>query len=274
MRVWLGDRLVEQEEAKVSVFDHGLTVGDGVFETLKAVDGRLFALPEHIDRLTRSARMLGLPDPDAELVDQACRAVMAEPEVDGLMRVRVTYTAGPGPLGSDRGTAGTTLVVAASPVPERSATVGLAVVPWPRNERGALSGVKSTSYAENAKALAWAKDRGAGEALFANSRGLLCEGTGSNVFVVVGGSLRTPDLRSGCLDGITRRFVLEWVPDAAEEDLPLGVLEVADEVFITSSTRDIHPVSAVDGRALEAPGPITAQAIQEWERRSPERYTD
>ena len=101
----------------------------------------------------------------------------------------------------------------------------------------------------------------------ADTRGMLCEGTGSNVFVVVDGRLITPTLATGCLPGVTRGLVLAW-SDAIEEDLPLEVLGDADEVFITSSTRDVQPVHRVDSRTIVAPGPITAAAAAEFQRRS------
>ena len=137
-----------------------------------------------------------------------------------------------------------------------------------RNERAATAGLKTTSYAENVIALAHAKERGALEAVFGNTRGELCEATGSNVFVVVDGVLRTPPLDSGCLAGITRDLLLEWCRDAGievvEQALPLDVLARADEVFLTSSIKDVFPVSAVDGRAVVAPGPVTALARKVW----------
>jgi branched-chain amino acid aminotransferase len=143
-------------------------------------------------------------------------------------------------------------------------------VPWTRNERGALAGLKTTSYGENVVALARAREQGATEALFANTQGRLCEGTGSNVFVVLGGRLLTPPLSSGCLAGITRELVLEW-SGAEEADLPLGALAEAEEVFLTSSTRDIQAVQRVDGGDLPAaPGPVTAMAQRIFAERSAE----
>ena len=179
-----------------------------------------------------------------------------------LARIRITYTSGIGPLGSDRGAHGTTAVVAAAEQQPFPATGDVSVVPWPRNERGALSGLKTTSYGDNAKALAYAHDHGGAEAIFGNLADNLCEGTGSNVFLVRGGRLITPPLSSGCLAGITRALVLEWV-GGSEEDVPLSAFTEADEAFLTSTTRDVQPIRAVDGKVFPAaPGPVTRKAIE------------
>lgn len=250
MRVWLNGRLMPVRQAQVSVLDHGLTVGDGVFETLKVVRGTPFAPTRHILRLRRSAAAIGLDGPDPDLVAAAMADAIAanRDEIGDTGRLRVTYTSGPGPSGSDRGPGPSTLIVlatAAMPWPESADVV---TVHWPRNERGALAGVKTTSYGENAMALAAAKRAGASEAIFGNTRGELCEGTGSNVFAIFDGEVLTPPLSSGCLAGITRELVLQWF-GARAETLMLADLSRADEVFITSSTRDVQPVSRVDGRA-------------------------
>jgi branched-chain amino acid aminotransferase len=270
VRIWVDGGLRDTADATVSVFDHGLTVGDGVFETLKAVDGTAFATTRHLRRLARSARGLGLPEPDLDEVAAACRAVLdANPTPFG--RLRITYTGGLSPLGSDRGDSGPTLVVALAASTPRPDTTAVVTVPWTRNERGALAGLKTTSYGENVVALARAHEQGASEALLANTRGLLCEGTGSNVFVALGGRLLTPPLESGCLAGITRALVVDWT-GAEEADLPFDVLERADEVFLTSSLRDVQAVHRVDDRALPgAPGPVTAKAMRVFAERAAEQ---
>jgi branched-chain amino acid aminotransferase len=266
-RIWVDGGLKDADEATVSVFDHGLTVGDGVFETLKAVHGTAFAVDRHIARLARSARGMGLPEPDGDEVRRACAAVLdANPMPFG--RLRVTYTGGLSPLGSDRGRSRPTLVVALGESSPRPQTTAVVTVPWTRNENGALAGLKSTSYAENVVALARAHEHGATEALFANTRGMLCEGTGSNVFVVVDGEPLTPPLRAGCLAGITRALVIEWA-GAREADLPFEVLAEAEEIFLTSSLRDVQAVHRVDDRELPAaPGPVTAKALRVFAERS------
>jgi branched-chain amino acid aminotransferase len=273
MLTWVDGRMCDETDAVVSVFNHGLTVGDGVFETVKVVDGTAFALGRHVDRLVRSAIGLGLPEPDLEHVTKACAAVVAQAAV-GLHRLRITYTGGVAPLGSGRGKGNPTLIVALAPMDPWPPATTTAVVPWPRNERGAVAGLKTTSYAENVVALEYAKRFGAGEALFADTRGRLCEGTGSNVFVVLGDQLVTPALTTGCLAGVTRALVLEWT-DASEVGLPVEALAQADEVFLTSTTRDVQAVSAVVGehdlRTFgSAPGPITREVAATFTRRSAE----
>jgi branched-chain amino acid aminotransferase len=152
------------------------------------------------------------------------------------------------------------VIVALGEWPVIEAACDVVMVPWTRNEHGALAGLKTTSYAENVLALGYARERGGGEAIFANTAGNLCEGTGTSVFVVSGGRLLTPPLSSGCLAGVTRGLVIEWA-GAIEEDLPAGALAAAPEAFLTSTTRDVQPVRAVNGRPLPAaPGPVTRRA--------------
>ena len=265
---WVDGHLVG-DTPSVRATDHGLTVGDGVFETCKVVDGQPFALTRHLQRLARSAAGLGLTVPDVALVRSGVAAVLAAAHLP-FGRLRITMTGGPGPLGSDRADVAPTYVVLASAVPRPAPSAAVAVVPWVRNERSAVAGLKTTSYAENVVALAYARERGAGEALFANTRDELCEGTGSNVLLALDGQLVTPPLSSGALAGITRELLLEW---AQREGLPIeertvGLAELAraSEVALTSSTRDVQPVHAVDGRSLSLPGPLVAAAADVFAR--------
>jgi branched-chain amino acid aminotransferase len=271
MKVWVDGAVVEADQARVSVFDHGLTVGDGVFETAKVVDGVPFALTRHLDRLASSARGLGLTPPeDAALRDAVASTLAANADAvaAGPLRLRITLTGGTSPLGSDRGDAAPTLVVALAPLTAWAPTAKVVVVPWTRNERAATAGLKTTSYAENVVALAHAKAHGGSEAVLANTAGMLCEGTGSNVFLALDGQLVTPPLSSGCLAGVTRALVLEWT-GAVERDLPVVALLRAEEVFLTSSTRDVQAVHAVgDDAYRDAPGPLTRQAAATFAERS------
>ncbi len=269
MHAWVNGQLLEDPgAAAIGVTDHGFTVGDGVFEAIKVVGGQPFALTRHLARLGRSAASLGLPEPDPTLFRAAVHEVLAQEHLE-LGRIRITYTGGPAPLGSGRGEAAPTTVVVAAPMQPAPDTAAVARVPWPRNERGALAGVKSTSYAENVVALAAAAKQGASEAIFANLAGNLCEGTGSNVGYVVGGEVRTPTLAAGCLAGITRQLLLEWY-DVLEIDEPVEILDTADEIFLLSTTRDVQGVHRIDDRELAGPGPVTRELMTLWSNREAE----
>ena len=261
-RVWVNGDLVDPTGPSVSALDHSVTVGDGVFETAKIAAGRPFALTRHHRRLERSAAGLGLPPIDLSVVDRGVAAVLDGPTID-FGRLRYSVTGGVGPLGSDRDDSSLTYIVIAGPQPLPPESGKLTVVPWTRNERSAVVGLKTTSYAENVVALARAKQEGAVEAVFGNTRGELCECTGSNVFVVVDGVVLTPPAESGLLLGITRELTIEWARAAGvavrEETLPLDVLQSADEVFITSSTKDVLPIHAVDDRTLPTDRPVTTE---------------
>jgi branched-chain amino acid aminotransferase len=271
MVVWINGDLVPDSEARISVFDHGLVVGDGIFETLKVQHGVPFALTRHLRRLATSAEGIGLPAPDLEAIRAGSLAVAAAARDSlPLARLRITVTGGTGPLGSERGAAGLTTIVAIGPQNPAAESADVVTVPWTRNEHGALSGLKTTSYADNVRALAYAKERGATEAIFANTAGHLCEGTGTNVFLVIAGRLVTPPISAGCLAGVTRALVLEW-SGAQEEEVPLTALAEAEEAFLTGTTRDVQPIRRVNGSVLAAvPGPVTRKAAEVFAMRSAE----
>ena len=267
---WVDGRLLASGEAALRADDHAIVVGDGVFETTKVVDGVPFALNRHLRRLVRSASGLGLDEPSEGLIRTAIDDVLTADPAAGLLRI--TWSSGPGPLGSGRGGGPGTLVVSTSGGNVWPNAEQVHLVPWTRNEHGALTGLKTTSYAENVLALATARRAGGTEALFRNTVGMLCEGTGTNLFLVVDGRLVTPPLSSGCLAGVTRELVLELV-GCEPLATPLGDVEVrdvdpdelltADEAFLTSATRNVSAISAVTGEVEAtfdpAPGPVTAR---------------
>jgi branched-chain amino acid aminotransferase len=267
MMIWLNDGILPLHEARLSPLDHGFLVGDGVFETLAIRDGVPFAGHEHYVRLRHSCEATGIACISEELYTQSLFQVA---EANGLTeaRVRITLTSGDGPLGSERGSGVGTMLVVATPLKPWPPTERVWLAPWTRNTQGALAGVKSVSYGENVRALLYAKERGAGEALVGNERGMLCEGTGSNVFVVWQGRLITPPLSSGCLAGITRALTLQACATAGipyeEVDVPVAVLDACEEAFLTSSTRDVHPISQINDRHLSAPGPVTEKVQKAW----------
>jgi branched-chain amino acid aminotransferase len=270
MIIWVNGGLLDgPTTAAVSPLDHGITTGDGVFETLKIVAGQPFAVTKHLERLTASARGLGLAEPDHEFIRAGIEAVVGAAPRLPFGRLRITYTAGASPLSSDRGGASPTVVVASQPIEPPADTAAIVTVPWVRNERGVLTGLKTTSYAENVVALDYARHHGATEAIFANTVGNLCEGTGANIFCVYDGELVTPTLESGALAGITRGLVVAWF-GGVERDVLLEKLAEADEVFLTSTTRDVQPVHKVDERDLAAPGEVTAAVAKAFAERAGE----
>jgi branched-chain amino acid aminotransferase len=255
---WVDGQLVPLENARVSVLDHGLVVGDGVFETMRVYKGVPFAWTRHLARLRASAEGLGLPLPNLDRLRAAADAVLAANSLREA-RLRVTVTGGPAPPGSGRGEEPSTVFIVAFPLEPASPTTDVVIAPWTRNERGALAGLKTISYAANVRALAFAHDRNASEAIFANTQGNLCEATGSNVFCVIDGVCMTPPASAGCLLGVTRALVLE-LGEIVERDIPIGELARSEEAFLSSTTREVQAIAHVDGVALPAvPGPTTAR---------------
>jgi branched-chain amino acid aminotransferase len=263
MIVWQDGTLRTLEDARVSPLDRGLLVGDGVFETLRTHAGVLFAWRRHYERLVASATGLGLAVPTSDELRAAAEAVLAANQLSDA-RVRVTVTGGEGPPGSSRGGGAPVALVVAVPFRPASDTAAVVVAPWTRNERGATAGLKTISYAANVRALAYAEQHGASEALFPNTAGNLCEATGSNVFAVVDDELRTPPLTAGCLAGVTRALVLELAADlrlpCAEADIPMAALTSAREAFLSSTTRAVQAITRIDDHRLPAaPGPFAAE---------------
>ena len=239
MKAWLNGRLVDEQAATVPIADHGLLVGDGVFETLRCYGGRPFALESHLDRLEAGAKALGLEAPGRAALADAAHAVI-EANALAEARMRITLTSGPGPAGLLRGAGEPTAIVTAQPLTPWPATATAVVSEWRRDERSPLAGVKTISLAESVMALTDARARGAAEAILLNGRGDVCEATTANVFIVRGSCVETPSLASGCLAGITRECVLGLCPGLGlrgqEAELPAAALAEADELFLTSSS--------------------------------------
>jgi len=259
---WVNGSLVNPLEGSISAVDHAIVVGDGVFETLKVANGLPFAVSRHIKRLSFSAQGLGIPQPDENLVRTAIKEVLQkDPYAE---RLRITWSSGPGPLSSDRGNSGGTLSVASSLGTNWPESEKVHFSEWTRNENGALTGLKTTSYAENVRALHSAHQADCSEAVFFNTSGWLCEGTGTNIFLVIDGTLVTPDLSSGCLAGITRELVLE-IANVEECNISASEVRKASEAFLTSSTRDISPISNLGDTELPyVPGGKTLEVSKKF----------
>lgn len=253
----------------ITALDHGFTVGDGVFETVKVSNGKPVLLDRHLNRLQRSADKMEMQIPAFDELKIACLEVLSQSEIENaeLGRLRITVSTGPSELGSARGDGWTLVVVYAHAKkwPESAKVIISDVV---RNEKSPLAGAKTTSYAENVLALKRAQAVGASEAILLNLQGNVCEGTGSNIFVVKNGTVITPPIADGLLAGITRDAVIESLPIQVRfSELSFNVEELlsADEVFITSSTRDIQPVSRIGNQEFQI-GPLTKMLIENFSR--------
>jgi branched-chain amino acid aminotransferase len=271
LKVWLNGELVDEHDAGISPSDRGFLLGDGVFETLRTYRGRLVTLADHLERLESGARALGIQIGDCnEIAHGADELVSASGPGD--LRVRITVTSGPGPAGLRRGEASPTRLVSAAPLAPWPETAAAVIAPWSHDENSPLAGVKSTSRADTVLAMVHARQHGADEALFFNQAGNLCEATTANVFVVRAGRAETPPLSAGCLPGITREHVLRLCEEAGievlEADLSRGDIASVDEMFLTSSTREIQALVAVDGRPVGSggSGPVTSRLQEELSR--------
>jgi branched-chain amino acid aminotransferase len=264
VKVWLNGALVDAESGCLSPSDHGLLVGDGVFETLRCYAGVPFALADHLARLEAGARALWLEPPAPDELAGATHAVIAANGLEDA-RMRITLTSGAGPPGLARGEREPTVLVSALPLTPWPPTATAIVSRWRRDEDDPLRGVKTVSLVASVMALAEARAQGASEAIVLNRRGDVCEATTANVFVVSDGRVATPSLRSGCLAGITRERVLALCADlglgGVETELPASALAVAHELFLTSSTREVQPLVEVDGQPVGdgSPGEVTTQ---------------
>ncbi|MCX7431094.1 MAG: branched-chain-amino-acid transaminase [Planctomycetia bacterium] len=275
--IFMNDRLVPEEEAKVSVFDHGLLYGDGVFEGLRSYSGRVFRLDAHLDRLWASARAIALEIPLAkDVVAQAVNDTLAANKlVDGY--VRLVITRGAGSLGLDPNrTKNPQVIVIADTIslyPREFYEKGLRIVTaaTQRVHSAALSPrIKSLNYLNNIMAKLEGLQAGCVEALMLNHKGEVAECTGDNVFVVRSGSLLTPPPDAGILEGITRGAVMDLAHAAGiachEATLTRYDLYTADECFLTGTAAEVIPVVEIDGRKVGSgtPGPITARLTADF----------
>jgi len=278
MKIWLDGNLVPKEEAKVSVFDHGLLYGDGVFEGIRLYNGRLFRLQEHLQRLANSAKAIALrlPISTEEFQREIIRTVRANRLKDGYIRVVVTR--GPGDLGLDPNKCPRpTVFIIADRIqlyPESMYTQGLSIVTVStrRAHRETLNpAVKSLNYLNNILAKMEATNAGGNEALILNQEGYVAECTGENIFLVKRKRLLTPPVSAGALPGVTREVVME-IGEAIgltvrEENLTRHDVYIADECFLTGTAAEIVPVSHCDGRQIgTACRPVTERIRKAFRR--------
>jgi branched-chain amino acid aminotransferase len=264
-------RITPEREAVVSVFDHGFLFGEGVYEVMRTYRQRPFLYEPHMRRMRASADRirLALPTPDAEIAERI-RATIAAAELPGEAYIRILVTRGVGDIVYDPAACpAPTVVVIVKPHTELPASTyaegaKIALVSVVRNHPATVNPIiKSNNLLNNALAMQEAYARGALEALMKNHRGELCECASSNIFLVEGGTVKTPPIDAGILAGVTRAFVLELAAKtgtpAIEAVLREDDIAAADEMFMTSTTREIVPVTRVDDRVVGngKPGPVT-----------------
>ncbi len=274
MKIYMNDGLVDRKDAKVSVFDHGLLYGDGIFEGIRLYDGCIFKLDAHLERLEYSAKaiMLALPWTRGELAAAVCETCRANGLKDGYIRLVVTR--GEGSLGlSVKNCDQPQLIIIADSIqlyPEEYYQNGLKIITVPTrrcNPAALPPAVKSLNYLNNILAKIEAQHLGYHEAIMLNDQGYVAECTGDNVFVIHKGKLTTPAASAGALKGITRDTALEIADKLGiawqEANLTRYDIWVADELFLTGTAAEIIPIVEVDARPIGTgkPGPITAQFL-------------
>jgi branched-chain amino acid aminotransferase len=281
MKIFLDGKFVNEADAKVSVFDHGLLYGDGVFEGIRLYAGNVFRLEEHLERLEYSAKaiLLTLPMTRAELRDATCETC----RVNGLRDayIRLVVTRGPGDLGLAPWSCPkpTVFIIAGkiSIYPQEYYDNGLAIVTVPTRRIGPAAlppTVKSLNYLNNILGKIEARQAGALEAIMLNDQGHVAECTADNVFIVHKGELLTPSASHGALKGVTRGAILDIAGElglpAREAALTRYDLWCADECFLTGTGAEVIPVVKLDGREIGAgkPGPVTARILAAFRRRA------
>ena len=280
MKVYLDGVFVDKADAKISVFDHGLLYGDGIFEGIRLYKKCVFRLDEHLERLEFSARalLLKLPLSRAEMAEKVCEACRVNGLEDGYIRLIVTR--GVGNLGlSTASCKQPTVIIIADKIqlyPTEIYRDGLAIitVPTRRMSPAALDpGIKSLNYLNNVLAKIEAAQHGALEAIMLNDQGHVAECTGDNIFIVSKGRVMTPDPAAGALRGITRQVMFELAADLGltmeERNLTRYDVWNAEECFLTGTAAEVVPVVKVDGREIGAgkPGPVTARFLEAFHER-------
>lgn len=277
LKIWMNGKIVPVAEARISIFDHCILYGDGVFEGIRSYGGKVFRLDAHLKRLEDSARAIRLPLPVTreEMANAVYDAMKANKTVDGYIRLVVTRGVGTLGLSPNRGACPTVFIIAdqIALYPEELYDQGMPVISSSviRNHPNAVSSrIKSCNYINNILAKIEAADAGVYEAIMYNHLGHVAECTGDNLFLVRGGVVQTPPITADILEGVTRDAVIELV---ARRKMPFREMEltrhdlyVADECFLTGTAAEVIPVNQIDGRPIGTgkPGPVTRQIIADF----------
>lgn len=277
MKVYIDGKYYDEKNARVSVFDHGLLYGDGIFEGIRAYHGRVFKLKEHIDRLFNSAKalLLDIPVSHAAMMGAVVETCRKNNLRDGYIRLVVTRGIGTLGLNPNRCKKPSVIIIAdkIQLYPPAMYEKGMAIVtvPTTRNHHNAVNpAIKSLNYLNNILAKIEANIAGVEEAIMLNTSGYVSECTGDNVFIVKDGQLFTPPLSAGALYGITRGVVMKLAAEAglpvSEPDLTRYDLFIADECFLTGTGAELIPVTRIDGRVIGSgkPGRVTKSLVKKY----------
>jgi len=277
MKIYIDGKYYEQKDAKISVFDHGLLYGDGIFEGIRAYNGRVFKLTEHIDRLFYSAKaiLLKIPLSHGEMVRAVVETCRRNKLRDGYVRLLVTRGAGTLGLNPNRCKNPSIIIIADKiqlyPAELYERGMEIVTVPTTRNLHSALNpAIKSLNYLNNILAKIEANNAGCEEAIMLNAEGFVSECTGDNIVIVKAGQMFTPPLSAGALYGITRGVVMDLAGEAGfnvtEPDLTRYDVFNADECFLTGTGAELIPIVKIDGRIIGAgkPGPITRRLVDKY----------
>jgi len=277
MKIYIDGKYYDQKNAKISVFDHGLLYGDGIFEGIRAYNGRVFKLTEHIDRLFYSAKaiLLKIPRSHGEIVRAVVDTGRRNKVRDGYVRLLVTRGAGTLGLNPNRCKNPSIIIIADKiqlyPAELYQRGMEIITVPTTRNLHSALNpAIKSLNYLNNILAKIEANNAGCEEAIMLNAEGFVSECTGDNIVIVKAGQMLTPPLSAGALYGITRGVVIELAREegltVAEPNLTRYDLFNADECFLTGTGAELIPIVKIDGRVIGAgkPGPITRRLVDKY----------
>jgi len=277
MKIYIDGKYYGQKSAKISVFDHGLLYGDGIFEGIRAYNGRVFKLTEHVDRLFYSAKaiLLKIPLSHGEIVRAVVETCRRNRIRDGYIRLVVTRGAGTLGLNPNRCKNPCVIIIADKiqlyPAELYERGMEIITVPTTRNLHSALNpAIKSLNYLNNILAKIEANNAGCEEAIMLNAEGYVSECTGDNVFIVKAGQMFTPPLSAGALYGITRGVVMELAREegltVAEPNLTRYDVFNADECFLTGTGAELIPIVKIDGRVIGAgkPGPITRRLVDKY----------
>jgi len=277
MKIYIDGKYLDEKDARISVFDHGLLYGDGIFEGIRAYNGRVFKLKEHIDRLFYSAKalLLTIPLSHADMMEAVVDTCRRNKIRDGYVRLMVTRGVGGLGLNPNRCKKPSVIIIADKiqlyPVEMYERGLEIITVPTVRNLHSALNpAIKSLNYLNNILAKIEANNGGCEEAIMLNAEGYVSECTGDNVFIIKAGQMFTPPLSAGALYGITRSVVIEMAREGSitvsEPNLTRYDMFNADECFLTGTGAELIPVVKIDGRLVGTgkPGPITKSLVAKY----------